>query len=427
MKTSAIQLPGIRAGASAGLVPRKPPSPGPKPADTPGEQGGRSDVPHAGRGPSRPEPWRRVARILLTVMCLTLLPALHGCDGRNADTGDETQFVKSATDGPVDVMLIVAADRLALDTPAEARVEVIADRGVTVEVENFRQALAASEKRYEYQVIQVAEETAKPIDGGRLRWSYRYRLEFFLPGEFELPPARVKYLPSPDGAASRPDAQEATNTLPGPDDAWRDVATEPLTITVLDTRAAPPTEEELRNVATLDPVDLPGVWSRWWWLGLLLAAVLVAVVVLLTRSVARRRIVLAPPIPADVWARRQIAALLAEDLIGKRRIQEFYYRLSHIVRGYIERRFAVSAPEMTTEEFLLTASADRRFDRRHTEQLDRFLGACDLVKYACHQPGSGEIDGMLNEAKRFIEDTRERIAPDGRHAPPAGAVQERAA
>ena len=58
-----------------------------------------------------------------------------------------------------------------------------------------------------------------------------------------------------------------------------------------------------------------------------------------------------------------LPALVTEDLIARGLIQEFHYRTSGIVRGYIERRFGVSAPEMTTEEFLTAAAADARFER----------------------------------------------------------------
>src|SRR3972149_6064071 len=54
--------------------------------------------------------------------------------------------------------------------------------------------------------------------------------------------------------------------------------------------------------------------------------------------------------------------LLKEDLIAKGLVKEYYYRITNILRHYIEDRFGLLAPERTTEEFL-TAMA-------HTNQLD---------------------------------------------------------
>ncbi len=50
-----------------------------------------------------------------------------------------------------------------------------------------------------------------------------------------------------------------------------------------------------------------------------------------------------------------LGALAAEGLIERGQIQSFHYRISDIVRGYVERRFTVAAPEMTTEECLASS------------------------------------------------------------------------
>jgi hypothetical protein len=111
-------------------------------------------------------------------------------------------------------------------------------------------------------------------------------------------------------------------------------------------------------------------------------------------------------VPAHEWASQQLSELIAEDLIGKHRVQEFYYRVSGIVRGYIERRFTVSAPDMTTEEFLASTVRDRRFGAETTQELNGFLTACDMVKYACHSPQDEEADGAIQAASDFVEKTR---------------------
>jgi hypothetical protein len=166
-------------------------------------------------------------------------------------------------------------------------------------------------------------------------------------------------------------------------------------------------------VERLNPVDLPTVWSRWWWaIGLsclLVAAVIVATI--LRRRRAVRDIIV--PVPAHVWAQAQIAALVGEDLLVRGLIQEFHYRISAIVRGYIERRFGLSAPDMTTEEFLATAAQDATLSGRYTDELCRFLTACDLVKYARHTPGLQESDGVLRAACDFVERTRVRVTDGG--------------
>jgi hypothetical protein len=127
-------------------------------------------------------------------------------------------------------------------------------------------------------------------------------------------------------------------------------------------------------------------------------------------------------VPAHVWARLQLDELLADDLIERGQVQEFYYRISGIVRGYIERRFHVSAPEMTTEEFLAAAGTDRRFEPEQTQSLHEFLTQCDLVKYARHAPASHEAREAIRAAEDFIQRTREREEPAATATPPTGGA-----
>lgn len=99
---------------------------------------------------------------------------------------------------------------------------------------------------------------------------------------------------------------------------------------------------------------------------------------------------------------------------------------SAIVRGYIERRFGVSAPDMTTEEFLATAGGDARFEAEHTASLNAFLTSCDLVKYARHEPTSLEADQAVKTAIAFVEQTRKRSDHPGQVRNPPDASEAHA-
>ena len=111
-------------------------------------------------------------------------------------------------------------------------------------------------------------------------------------------------------------------------------------------------------------------------------------------------------IPAHEWARRELAKLIAQRLVERRLLQEFHYRISYIVRGFIERRFGVWAGEMTTQEFLQAAVADARFGPQTTEQLHHFMDTCDMVKYARHEPTTAESGAVLRATESFIDRNR---------------------
>jgi hypothetical protein len=359
-----------------------------------------------------------------------LLVCVVGCgqgESRQKQTGPSE--TRTADNGPVKMTLTVTPSDLDFSRHAEAVVEVVHDSGVTVNVDDYGRAIRESEHRFELGVVRSERAPPEPTDDGKFVSVHRYELAFFLPGEYELPPATLTFVDDrigDDGEEQDDGAAERT---------VEQLQTDSIKIMARDESGRQLTDEELRTIKTLAPIELPTVWSRWWWLGPIILIAAAAVVILLVAPLRRwfgRWLRRAGPkkvirMPAHEWARRQLAALIAEDLIGKGLFQEFHYRISYIVRGYIERRYGVTAGEMTTEEFLAAAVRDSRFGGDTTTELERFLTACDLVKYARHQPGSGESEAALTAAEVFVERTRERSPALAASTAERGTAEERAA
>ena len=101
--------------------------------------------------------------------------------------------------------------------------------------------------------------------------------------------------------------------------------------------------------------------------------------------------------------------LLKEDLIAKGLVREYYYRITNILRHYIEDRFGLLAPERTTEEFLTEMAHANQLDATHKILIREFLERCDMVKYAKYGPSNLEIKETYDAAKRFIDETIERL------------------
>lgn len=99
----------------------------------------------------------------------------------------------------------------------------------------------------------------------------------------------------------------------------------------------------------------------------------------------------------------ELEQLLTSRLRAAGRQKEFFAALALIVRRYIERAHAIRAPEQTTEEFLLTVSADARFSRAVLEKLAEFLRNADLVKFAAWQPGDPVAERAVQTAREYIE------------------------
>jgi len=185
-------------------------------------------------------------------------------------------------------------------------------------------------------------------------------------------------------------------------------------VTVESLLARAPEHTDIRDIKPPDPIPID--WRPYYWGGGALAVLMV--LALLARRFWRWKAhgtVLAPPPPPHLVARAALEALRARGLVEHGAFKEFYSALSDIVRRYLEERFRVRAPEMTTEEFLVGTARDGRLGVAHRRLLGEFLTESDLVKFARHLPTIADSERAFDAARRFVDDT---VAADA--APPAG-------
>lgn len=145
-------------------------------------------------------------------------------------------------------------------------------------------------------------------------------------------------------------------------------------------------------------------------LGLFLAAMAIVIFFYLKKrstTLKPEEVLLRP----EEIALQELDKLLAEKLLEMGRIKLFHFRISNILRHYIENRFGVKAPERTTEEFLLELSLARSSEdtllSSHKTLLADFLTQCDLVKFAKHKPTVSESEKTVEICREFIEKTKE--------------------
>ena len=165
-----------------------------------------------------------------------------------------------------------------------------------------------------------------------------------------------------------------------------------------------PVDETLRPM-DMTPAHWPAPPSHWL---LVLLAVLLLAAAALWYFARRVTVVLAkptPPPPPHATALAAIAAMRAEDWTGGDKQDPFFVRLSAIVRTYVEARFSIRAPERTTEEFIRDALKSPDLTPAHRRRLADFLETSDLVKFACHRPGTPELLTALDSAETFVRET----------------------
>lgn len=168
---------------------------------------------------------------------------------------------------------------------------------------------------------------------------------------------------------------------------------------------------ELTDVA--DPAkgswldDVPDWVLDYWWA---ILAGLVAIVALFfiirawMRSRARKPVV-KPELPPDVEALQALQALKDKQLWQNGENERYFVELTAILRRYVDRRFGISAPEMTTTQFLAELGAHPHL-KSYKAEMSRLLELADFIKFAKGQSLPGENEEAYDIVMKFVADTR---------------------
>jgi hypothetical protein len=163
---------------------------------------------------------------------------------------------------------------------------------------------------------------------------------------------------------------------------------------------------DIRDIKEAVPVRAPG-YAPWKIACAAACAALLAAGVWLYLARGRRPLV-APARPAHDLAIEELERLRSERFIERGQYDAYYVRLSALIRRYVERRFGLRAPEMTTDEFLAAAQRGRELASPHRIALQEFLSEADLVKFARHVPSRDRAERAWTAARDLVEATRPR-------------------
>ncbi len=105
-------------------------------------------------------------------------------------------------------------------------------------------------------------------------------------------------------------------------------------------------------------------------------------------------------------AYERLENLRKSDLLARGQWEQYYLILSDIVRRYFEERFNVRAPEMTSEEFLISLKNFGELASESKALLEEFLVVCDMVKFAKHAPDAAVGEKNADLARRLIDETK---------------------
>jgi len=300
---------------------------------------------------------------------------------------------QTAREGPVTATLRLVPSHPVIGDALHLELEVVSEPEVELLLPEFGEALDR------FTISEFAPSEGLD-DLGRTVAVQRYTLQPRRSGPQSIPPLRVEFVDRRPGRAPAPDGEDAYELLTErlafsvspvlPDDA-------PLTL-------AP-------ALGALPPRARPGP-PLWPWFAAA-AVVLGAVAPFAARTLLAWRARQRRQGAYDI-ASSELEALLygarPSDAAG---MDAFFVKLSGIVRRYVESRFALRSPELTTEEFLEALADSPDLLRAQRELLQDFLRRADLVKFAHVMPGSDDVEDSVRAVQRFLGETREGATHPG--------------
>lgn len=154
----------------------------------------------------------------------------------------------------------------------------------------------------------------------------------------------------------------------------------------------------------IDPKkDLPPLsWRLVAWCAAAVAGALLvlALAVVLVRYVARRvREHLMSPIER-AWV--ELDRLIKKGLPGRGRYKDFYVELTMVVRRYVQRKYGIRAPHLTTEEFFRELAESGK-GAAASSGLREFLESADLVKFAGVEATPDMADAATDSARTYLK------------------------
>ena len=159
----------------------------------------------------------------------------------------------------------------------------------------------------------------------------------------------------------------------------------------------------LRDIKPLQKYPLQlGIWV---YLILLLIAIALAIYLWLKRPKKPKREYITQPetkqaiLPAWKKSIQALDELIKEDLLAKGEVVLYHFRLSNILRGFLEETYHFPALEMTGNE-IITYLNKRNIP--NYREIRAFINYCDIVKFAKRQPSLQEIENYTLWLKDYL-------------------------
>lgn len=311
--------------------------------------------------------------------------ALDAGMSRTARAEDAKPLEAASESGPVRAIVRLSPPAPVIGDPLALELEVHAEPDVELLMPEFGEALDR------FSIVDFTRSEEADDAGGTIS-RQRYTLAPSRSGAQLIPALLVEFIDRRPGREPAPEGEDAYELL-----------TSPLEFEVA---AALPEGASLELRAPLGKLgarEMPGralvIWALIALVGVAGGGYFGLRAFAAWRSRSLRR-------SAYDLAKAELDALLMAPRPGVQEMDAFFVALSGIVRRYLENRFGLRSPELTTEEFVQELANSPDLVRSHQRLLREFLSRADLVKFAHVVPDAADVELSLDHARSFLEATR---------------------
>ena len=342
-------------------------------------------------------------RIIPIVFCLLAAGCQANTASENAqDTAVElpaktyaSPTSRETTVGPVHAVVLLSDEHPRLGQSIELTLKVDAEAGVNVTMPEFGDQLG------KYSIANYKSSDSIREDG-RNEYSQTYTLYLPMSGRLRTPAFLVEFK---DG---RPDSQDKEKI--------HELLTDEISFEALSVFADDETPEELYPAkGALEELVMPETSHQrgWLWGLIALFAAAAAVAIIWARKSPKG----VKALPADVIALTALSKMKEEGIpTDGKAVDAWYVNLSSIVRHYLENRFDLQAPRLTTEEFFELAKRNTDLCDAHKQLLKHLLDTSDRVKFTDFVPSAGDSQKVLDDAFQFVRETRITEEPEDKNS-----------
>ena len=312
--------------------------------------------------------------ILLIASTLIAMLSVSVAWADNATAMPSERLVRNVQNGPVELTVTLSRGKAQIAEPLMLTLTARAPSGVTITFPPNSTMLGS------FNVLQVSDTPDVPTRSGR-EWTRQYRLESLVAGKQTIPPVSVAYV-------DRRQTKSVSDVVSSPELE--------LTITsMLEGTPDPLKFRDIKDVVDFSTESQPlPAWIAWSFAGAFVLTLLGVALVVWPKRASR--------VSPSEWAMTELTRLERDDLIATGHKQDFYFRLTDIVRQYIEQRFDIAAPKLTTAEFLGKATRHASLNERQQLLLHDLLSRADLVKFARFEPTVDIAQQAIASAREFI-------------------------